>query len=47
MLEKIWIFSFSTHTFMEMYVAIILAPNMQYAIYKRLILNSFSALNFV
>jgi hypothetical protein len=30
-----------------MYVTNILATNMQYAIYKRLTLNSFSALNFV
>jgi hypothetical protein len=31
-------------TFVEMYVAIILATNMQYAIYKRLTLNSFQYL---
>jgi hypothetical protein len=31
----------------EMYIAIILATSMQYAIFKRLRLNNFSALNIV
>jgi hypothetical protein len=31
----------------EIYVAIILATNMKYAIFKRLRLNNFSALNIV
>jgi hypothetical protein len=30
MLEKFWFLSFSTHTFVEMYVVIILATNMQF-----------------
>jgi hypothetical protein len=41
------VFSFSTHSFMEMYVVIILATNMQYAINIRLKLNYIIALNFV
>jgi hypothetical protein len=44
---KILNFQFQHSYFVEMYEAIILATNMQYAFYKRLTLNSFSALKFV
>jgi hypothetical protein len=47
MFEKFWIFSFSTPTFVEIYESIILATNMQYAIYKMLSLKHFSALNIL
>jgi hypothetical protein len=41
------IFSFNTHTFMEIYVVTSHYFGYKYAIYKRLTLNSISALNFV